>query len=351
MLHLAKAAGLLSLCRALTSETPRILCYHGGSLGDEHLFNPKLFMRGATFARRIEWLHAMGFRSIDLDELVQSTQGKIVLGPRTVVVTFDDGWLSTAQCLLPHLDRFGFKSTLYLATKVFEAGTPVIDVTVNYLIWRSPLKKVRLGQPGMASPPPGEWSLETASDRRRLAEVMMARLKAIDSDAKAVEGELSLFADALSVAPQHVALASRRFHYMNRDELMAVARSGTSVELHGHIHHYPIGQPEALREDVEACRKSILAVGLPRPRHYCYPSGVHDSNAATVLSSMDVASATTCLGSSPKRAVNAGSLFELPRFLDGEDVAMIEFEAEMSGLLHILRGWRERLPNSRGRTT
>lgn len=344
LLHAAKATGLLALCRAATAQTPKILCYHGGSLGDEHLFNGKLFMRSETFSARVNWLHSKGFRPTALGELVDALQGRQKLPGRSIVLTFDDGWYSTAACLLPHLQRFGYDSTLYLATQVFEEQCPVLDVAVNYLLWRTRLQEVRLS--GLSPPLEGTWDLRSRAERQRLAQAMLSHLQGLRGDTSVVESTLRQYAVLLDVDPSVLALESRRFHYVNREELLSLAGAGTHVELHGHTHRYPLGQPEALRHDVETCRDRIIALGLPRPAHYCYPSGEFDEHAPRVFQAMGVTSATTCQGSSPRRSVNAHALHALPRFLDGEDVEMIEFEAEMSGLLHLMRGWRERVVRS-----
>ena len=79
-----------------------------------------------------------------------------------------------------------------------------------------------------------------------------------------------------------------------------------------------------------------MAAGLPVPRHYCYPSGAYDGGAAATLCAVGVHTATTCLPGLV-RADDADGRFFLPRFLDGGNVEMIEFEAEMSGVLEFAR--------------
>jgi peptidoglycan/xylan/chitin deacetylase (PgdA/CDA1 family) len=125
---------------------------------------------------------------------------------------------------------------------------------------------------------------------------------------------------------------------MTRDERRAAAANGCSIELHGHVHDYFQGRPEANRANIELCREKIIAAGLPRPAHYCYPSGSFDDQAPFVMRAAGVASATTCLpGLVRQGGGGADASYLLPRFLDGGDVSMIEFEAEMSGVTDLLR--------------
>ncbi len=57
---------------------------------------------------------------------------------------------------------------------------------------------------------------------------------------------------------------------------------------------------------------------------------------AAVMQAAGVATATTCVPGLV-RLRDGETRFFLPRFLDGGDVSMIEFEAEMSGVLQLLR--------------
>ncbi|QNA98062.1 polysaccharide deacetylase family protein [Massilia sp. Se16.2.3] len=123
---------------------------------------------------------------------------------------------------------------------------------------------------------------------------------------------------------------------MTADELRAAAAGGCAIELHGHLHEYVPGEPERNRANIEKCREKIEAAGLPRPTHYCYPSGAFDAQAPQVMRAAGVATATTCLPGLV-RLDKPDTRYLLPRFLDGGDVSMIEFEAEMSGVLELLR--------------
>ena len=76
--------------------------------------------------------------------------------------------------------------------------------------------------------------------------------------------------------------------------------------------------------------------GLPEPRHYCYPSGDYDHNAHAALQEIGDRSATTCLPGLIDTATGRDVSY-LPRFLDGERIHALEFEAEMSGFSDFLK--------------
>jgi len=333
VLHLAKGMGLFALSRLLTRGIPRILCYHGGSLGDEHLFNPKLFCRPGLLDQRLHWLARKGFVPSSLDSLLEHNSATLRDGT-PVIVTLDDGWHSSSTDLLPVLACHGYRPVLYLATKVFASGAPVIDVCLRYIVWKSPLASVTLH--GLHPEINGLYRLDQTADRERLYIAAERWLALLGDDPTTCHIALERLAVGLSVPVDVLDLASKRFGYMSQVDLLAAVQHGCHIELHGHAHLYVNGQPEQNRLDIEACRQHILALGLPQPRHYCYPSGTHDDQAPAMLTSANVSTATTCMPGLV-HSVTGDRRYFLPRFLDGDDVTFIEFQAEMSGVLEFLR--------------
>jgi len=266
-------------------------------------------------------------------QAVQSGQRGVVL---PVVITVDDGWHSSRADIIEPALALGFPVTLYVATEVLLARVPVVDVTVRYLVWRAGARTV-VAQ-GLGSLPEGIYALDQAADRQRFTEGAIGWLKdlARRQPSQVADG-LHRLAVQMGLSAETLGLASRRFSYLSSQELVDMAATGCSIELHGHAHIYPLNDPQALREDVQACQRALLALGLPPSQHYCFPSGAHDGHAPTVLTGLGVASATTCLPGLVDPGDHRVSAFYLPRFLDGGDVTAVEFEAEMSGLMHHLR--------------
>lgn len=332
-LNMAKLVGAFAVCRWLTRNSTRILCYHGGSLGDEYVFNGKLFCPPGLLDQRLGWLAANGFIPSTLADLADRANDHSHAGI-PVVVTLDDGWYSSAKDLLPVLAQQGYRPVLYLHTAAFVSGAPLTSVASRYILWKSRLKNVTLN--GFTDGIDGNYHLESASDKSRLLTNVQQWLTECADDAVATAAALERFSAALGVPPEVLDLPSRRFSYMRADELADAAAHGCSIELHGHRHRYEPGDPEGNRLDIEICREHIVALGLPNPSHYCYPSGTHDADAGKVLRAAGVSTGTTCLPGLVRR-VDGGNRYFLPRFLDGGNVTMIEFEAEMSGVLEVVR--------------
>jgi peptidoglycan/xylan/chitin deacetylase (PgdA/CDA1 family) len=337
VLYAGKYVGLFALFRRLTRKLPRILCYHGGSMADEHLFHPKLFCHADLLEQRLRWLQRKGFVPGDLDTLL-SGKGADPAGGTPVVVTLDDGWVSSGNQLIPLLGRYRYPSVLYLTTKLSTEGGPVTDVCVNYIVWKAQRDSVQLS--GFGPELDGSYGGD-GSERSRLRKAAERWLAQYEGQPQARVAALQRFASALGVPPETLDLESRRFSLMQGEELLEMKKHNGHIELHGHAHLYVPGDQARNRSDIEVCRERIRDIGLPEPQHYCYPSGEFDPEAAATMRAAGVASATTCQPGLV-RNVAGDSRYFLPRFLDGGDVAMIEFEAEMSGVLDFVRKLRGR---------
>ncbi|MFC5460203.1 polysaccharide deacetylase family protein [Massilia niabensis] len=339
VLTAARSAGFFALMRAVTRKRPRILCYHGGNLGDEREYNPKLFCTPQQLRERLDWLRSHGFVPATLDETLKPGDGDRI----PVAVTLDDGWYSSYHDLLPLLAEYGYRPVLYLHSEAYEQGAPIAGVALRYLVWRAPRRQCHVN--GFTQDLDGGYDLVRDADRRMLVERAERWLRSVaPSD---VEAALVRLAEAVGVPAATLDLASRRFSYMTRDELRQAAANGCAIELHGHVHSYEPGKLEINRANIERCRESIVAAGLPNPVHYCYPSGRFDPAAPAAMRAAGVRTATTCL---PGLVNIAGpdDAFFLPRFLDGGDVSMIEFEAEMSGVLALVRKLAAMVPGRAG---
>ena len=121
------------VARWLTRKRVRILCFHGVWLGDARFSGDALFMRPATFRRRLALLRELGYPLATLREAVDGLAGRAPLAPCTVVVTIDDAWLGTAIEMWPALRAAGIPATLYVDTANLLAGAAVEHVERRYV--------------------------------------------------------------------------------------------------------------------------------------------------------------------------------------------------------------------------
>jgi len=323
---------MFALARWLTASHLRILCYHGGRIDDENGYNPKLFCSAELFRTRLEWLEQNGFRIISLNEAVatSSTRYKRL----ETVITFDDGWYSTYRTLLPLLAERHWPSTLYLCTQHFLEGWPILNVTIRYILWKSGRPSIHIE--GFGPSIDGIHDLGSTTTCAELVKKIVTQVATSTTDRMGVCEALERLAKCAGIDPAALALGSRRFDYMTANEIRVAAASGCAIELHGHVHDYPVGDPERFFADLTRCDEVIRDIGLPTPRHYCYPSGSFDMGAAEVLAVRSLVSATTCVPGLIDRT-DLPNFYYLPRFLDGENIHLLEFQAELSGFSEFLR--------------
>ena len=105
---------------ATSYQTVPILCYHRlGTTGGKMTVSP------ANFAAQMEWLVRNDYRVLRLAQLTGFLEGKEPLPPRSVVVTFDDGYESVYRHAFPVLRKLGLPATLFVYTDFVGAGDAV----------------------------------------------------------------------------------------------------------------------------------------------------------------------------------------------------------------------------------
>ena len=318
-LRALKAMGVFALARRRSGSRLPILCYHGVWLGGSEFAGDSMFMQASTFEARLALIKRLGYRVITLNEAVDMLSGKRPWDKHAIVITIDDGWFSTYQAMLPALGRYGFPATLYCDTANLVRGTPVLHVMARYL-------RMIFGHARMPE----------AAERayRRAMDADLPRTDRMDA--------IREFAEELGfdVAPYE---QQRMFTYMTPDELARAKEAGLSIGLHTHRHTMHDLTLDAIHAEISDNRKSLAQIlGTPAEefQHFCYPSGVFDAGCQAILSSLGVTSATT---GEPRLARPTDDPLLLPRIMDGEQLTMIEFEAEISGIGESFRSWTSRL--------
>lgn len=330
VLGACRTLGLFALARRLTSGGLRIFCYHGISLGDEHAFQPKLFMRADTFRSRMELLASQGYVVMTLDDALAALDQNR-LPPFATVITFDDGWLGTGTQAAPILAQLGFSSTLYVTTHEVVEEVPVLSVALAYLLWRGRTGRIDLGT---WFPDEPTHSLSSALQREQLAERLKLRLR--NEARSGVLAALERIAGQVGV-DWPLFERSSMMRLMTSSQLASLEEQGMSLELHTHTHRMPSDERAAVEDEIRKNRDVLVPIAKRELRHFCYPSGEYDPRHFEWLRALGIRSATTCKAGFTYRNTER---MALPRFLDGQNISTVEFEAELSGFLEIMRRLR-----------
>ena len=328
----AKACGLFALSRWLTRRGLRILCYHGIWLGEGHYGN-FLFMTPEKFAARMAFLARSGYPVLGLDEATAGLKNG-TLPPGATAITIDDGWHGTYRHMLPALEAHRLPATVYVTTYFAERQSPVFDLVVRYLLDRAGPRELDLAVLGI--PGGGRVALGDAEARAEAGAAIMAHGRtALDGPGRDAFG--AQLAAALGLDYQ--TLVERKvFHLMALSEIEDAVRRGHDIQLHSHRHSIPLDDLDGLAREIADNRARLEPIAKRRLRHFCYPSGIYERTVWPHLDALEIDSATTI-----EQGINfAGAPpLGLKRLLDGQEVELIEFEAELCGFVELTRRLRK----------
>ena len=332
-LAIFEKAGLFALVRDSPWRARRllILCYHGVSRSDEHLWRPALFMEPNLFADRMRLLAESGYNVLPLDEGISRLYSGS-LPERSVVLTFDDGEVGFHAHAHPILREHGFPATVYLTTYYCDRQLPVFNLICSYLLWKSRGNEYStadvIGEPLM---------LDTRTERSRSTAVVFLCDFAERAGLSGVEkNELaSRLAAAVDIDYGKV-LEDRLLHLMNPDEVAELRDAGVDFQLHTHRHRSP--EDESLyKREIQENRSAIRSMTGLSASHFCYPSGVVRPEFSEWLAEEGVVSATTCeIG----LANSTLGRLTLPRMVDVSALSEIEFRGWLTGVSQWLPGQR-----------
>ena len=299
-----------------------ILCYHGISLEDEHLWWPHLYITPRQFRERLASLRRFGASVLPLGEALVRLKLNS-LPPRSVCLTFDDGFYDFLRHGVPILKEFAFPCTLYLTTHYCDYKLPIISLILDYLLWKSGRSVITLPSFGLLH----ELPLRTFEDRqvivkRLLQSAEQRNMNTVSKNemARQLGSDLHLHYDSI--------LRSRILQIMSPSEVQATAKAGIDIQLHTHRHRTP-KDPALFFQEIEENRQRIMDWTGITPTHFCYPSGQYSPEFFGWLESYGVESATTC---DTGLAVRRSQSMRLPRLLDDSGMNLLRFESVMSGL-------------------
>jgi len=300
-----------------------ILCYHGVSTWDEHLWNDDLFLSPDAFRQRLSVLRRWKCNVLPLgDALARLSAG--TLPPRAVCLTFDDGGYDFFARALPILQEFRYPATIYLTTFYSGRREPVFTGGCHYVAWRGRPATVDLGK--LTGGADGQLDLGSREAQVQAARALRQYADDHHLSADDRRGLLASFAAAAGVNFEEI-VERRVLQIMAPEEVRAVAEAGVDVQLHTHRHRTP-GDRGLFLKELRDNREAIVKLTGRCPSHFCYPSGVCRPEFLPWLEEAGVVSATTTQPGLAKRTDNP---LLLPRFVDTGSISEVEFEAWVCG--------------------
>lgn len=317
----ARRTGLLEVVAGSRWRRRRllVLCYHGVSLEDEHRWNPSLYISPSLFRRRLEALEAGAYRVLPLGEAIDRLYAND-LPPRSVALTFDDGYHDFYEAAWPILREFGYAVTVYLSTLRCDRNLPVFNLAVPLMLWRR-----RGAIANREDTELGSFDLRSARGRADVWKRIQQRGASLGPEGK---HELALRVSSVIGGDYETITRRRLVTIMRPADVAQLFAEGLDVQLHTHQHRTPRNR-DAFHQEIVVNRQRITELTGCVPVHFCYPSGLYAPEFLPWLSDEGVVSATTC---DPGIAAPTSERLLIPRLVDHEGLSEIEFRAWLTGL-------------------
>ncbi len=133
-----------------------ILMYHevsavGDSKEEVRHTNPSYVLSVSKFREQMQYLHANGFNTVTLQDVLDGTGSQ---EQNSVVLTFDDGWMSNYTNAFPIFNNMGLTATIFVITDFIG--------TAKYMNWNQ-LKEMAEAGISVQSHTAGHSALSTLS--------------------------------------------------------------------------------------------------------------------------------------------------------------------------------------------
>lgn len=335
-LYISKLLGLFWFSRYLTRKGLRILCYHGFALTDESMFRPKYFMNHNIFQRRLEYLKKHDYPILNLEKALYELRNG-TLPDCTTVITFDDGSWSVYNFAVNLLKKNSFPATIYVTTYYCQKETPIFRLVIQYMFWKTTKDSLDIYDLDHALSGRFNLNKDEEKDKVTWKIINFGEKRCEEQQRLILEGRLG---ELLNV-DFHQIYSMRILSLVTCNEIRSLVSDGMDIQLHTHRHKPCSDDSQFIREIAD--NKSALEPLVGKPlEHLAYPEGFFNRKLWPYIEAAGIKSAATC--ESGLNYFDTPS-FELKRFLDGNNISNIEFEAEMSGYSELLRLLRSALRN------
>lgn len=340
-----RSLGVLRLARELQRGRCAILTYHGVLSGsdDGYDFLNHNFVAAEAFERQLRHV-TQYYRPISLAQLCACYQRNTPPPPRSVALTFDDGFANNLSVAFPLLQKYSFPFTVFLTTAMLDqSGAQLWSERVKRAIYMYPRDSVRLRLPE------GErlCQLGTAAAREGSVRQVLQRLKRLPpSDRDVVLQAIEATCGRPELRPHEM----ERYQFLSWSQVRAMAAAG--VEFGSHTVHHPILatlDDSALRRELVESKQRIEAELKQECYALAYPNGSPADFGLREKSALRAAGYRCALSLGEGLNSTGADLYELDRINIGRQFDDATIQAALTGVLggarrarDVLRRWTSR---------
>ncbi|MGV3658741.1 MAG: polysaccharide deacetylase family protein [Prosthecobacter sp.] len=259
------------------------------------------------------------YRIVHLDEVTECLSKGLPPPPRSVVLTFDDGFLSNYTLAFPVLQRLKVPAIIYLATQFVDEHRPIWTDRVDHVCHQTGM--------GLA---------ELRSLKHRLKQMPQEEVEQAVTELEDAHNCRLERTDAPSVEPIRRSL--------NWDQVREMQASGL-VRFGAHTHtHKILGRcrPETIREELQRS-KALIERETGRPcDHFCYPNGTPGDFSTESESLVAEAGFKSSITTVSGWVHGQKSPFLLPRFGVTNQLDVAALNLVLTGVFSWMEGMRKR---------
>jgi peptidoglycan/xylan/chitin deacetylase (PgdA/CDA1 family) len=326
------ASGATGFGRRLHDRAGTIILYgHRVADDDEAFFQglpPRLFREQIEYVTR-------HYEVIPLSTLVACIAENRPPPPRSVVLTFDDGFRDNVENALPILDEFGAVATVFVVTESLSDGRLPWSQRIGFMFQKTRETQVQDDLLG-----PVAVTLAGDAQRRKAYAHMMQVLTPLDRRAR--DSAIERLAVSLDVEPPQDRM-------MTWDHARAMLAAGHGIGAHTYSHALLAEVP--IEEAHWEMKRSLLDLeehlGLRHPS-FCFPAGRSTPGLRAVVRELGFSS---CFVANPAKRLNRPGLvdnYSLVR-VSLPNAPGFHLEAELEGPFHALRRFTGRYAHVSGR--
>jgi peptidoglycan/xylan/chitin deacetylase (PgdA/CDA1 family) len=225
--------------------------------------DPEWTMNTDTFRACLHFFRKH-YRPISMAELAAAQGGNSALPPRSLLITFDDGWADTAEFAQPILDEMGLSALVFIAGSVIDQAAPFWQESVYRLLSTNPDGMTRLNKAMACHHIDAQLPRVDAGDEQRIRAVIHA-LEPVGA------ARLNELAAALQ------AESNESPAMMTEAQLKKMATSRHAIGSHG-MTHQPLTKVESPAEEVSRARQALAGhLDGRQVDSMSFPHGAYDS--------------------------------------------------------------------------
>lgn len=305
--------GLLHLLLRLRPPAGVILGAHRVTRGDDPFFPG---IRQDRFDAHIRYL-ARHWRVVPLEDMVAALRNTQAPPPRTVALTFDDGFVDGHTLAYPVLRRYGVPATFFLIAGAVDQGRLPWPERVADLIRRT-------GAAFVAAPSLADGAFPLGTERQRLDS--LRRILVLLKRAPTPTREL-----ALEQLERDLQVPPDEGEMLTWDQVREMARGGMRFGAHTITHPIlPMTGPGEVKREVWESKVRIEEETDQPVRFFAYPNGDHSPETVEIVRQAGVEAAFG------RPTADRVDLFRIGRG-DHDDLPLPMFAAEIAGVWTLFR--------------